>query len=124
MKKKITVLHQYNYQFLPKHGETNNDASITVQGEAYSIAELYRRSTGGINDTLQREGFYPEDVTFDDIDLEKISRLDLTEIEENKLDLLRLELNEALEKKKEANDSEEDSNKKTDEDQKDELPEE
>lgn len=103
-------------------GEVNEQPSLTIPDEAYTIQEIFERSASGLIDTTQtRQGYYPDDSEFDDIDLEKISRLDFTEIEEHKLDLLENEI--ALFKKskedvKESAKEKSDSNKSSDTEEK------
>lgn len=82
------------------YSKTEGD-SLTVPNEAYTIREIYERSAGGLMSTqgLIRDGYYPEESEFDDVDLEKISRLDFTEIQEEKLRLLNSEISSHLKKR-------------------------
>lgn len=106
----MKIVHQYNYELLDKHKETVQGESLTVPNEAFSIKEIMERSMKGLNDpSLIRQEHYQDDSDFDDVDLEKISRLDLAEIEEYKLNLLYDE----IQKIKKKSDKAEGTTKKT-----------
>ena len=53
--------------------------SLTIPNETYTIPELIRRFTKGIDDGITRPTTYQEGVTHDDIDMEKFSRLDIND---------------------------------------------
>lgn len=67
--------------------ETNTDPSETVQNDAYTIAELLKRSQTGNVPPIQRMGQYHEDVSHDtDIRIEAPD-FDLSDVTEIKLEI-------------------------------------
>jgi len=82
--------------------ENTVGASLTVPDESYSIKELINRHQNGLPINLNVHGEYEDEVDFDDHDREKISSLDLTEIDQimetNKQ--LMLKLKQALDEQK------------------------
>lgn len=58
--------------------ETNTGKSLTVQDDTMSIKEILDRYTRGIEPPI-RGGEFLENDDHDDIDLEKLSRADVTE---------------------------------------------
>ena len=99
-KPKIEITNRLNY--VPKDEFYTHPVgeSKTVIGEAYTIQELYERASGGLIDSVYRNAEYDEDPEHDDIDLMKISDMDLTEIAEAKELLLKREVELSLDKKR------------------------
>ena len=67
-----------------KTGETNTLPSLTIVGEDYTIQELLEKHTRGIMPQIGRESFFSEDPTFDSPDLNKLSKMDITDKNEQK----------------------------------------
>jgi len=66
MKKKIpTYRTPSNYHLHPRVYEKNDDPSMTIPGESYSIRELLEKQTQGIMPPIHRQQIYDENPTFD-----------------------------------------------------------
>lgn len=81
-----------NYDFKVDKGEVNTSPSLTVEGEAYTVAELLIKHTNGIYPNIGRIGTF-EDQNFDGVDLEKVGSMDLAEVDEIK-EVNSLKINE------------------------------
>lgn len=91
MKNRIIVTpHTYQYK---KPYETPHGESLTVQGDSFTIPELYARNSSGIK-TKPKPEYYSENPSIEDIDMEKTQRLDLIErhelLEQTKLEIARI----------------------------------
>lgn len=68
----------------PTKGEINNEPSQTIQGETYTIRELYEKGTKGLDINVNRSPIWGEDEpTHDSLDLMSVANLDLAEIQEH-----------------------------------------
>lgn len=72
-------VNQYTYRFDTVENETITKPSMTVQGEAYSVQELYEKFSAGQVPSIYRAGTYSDDASFDDPDLRKVNDMDLDE---------------------------------------------
>jgi len=68
--------------YVQEKGEFNDSPSMTVEGEAYTIQELYERSAGHLKEENIRQEIYDDDPTHDDVDYNEIRNADLTEKQE------------------------------------------
>lgn len=88
----------YNNRLIPSRGEVNNDPSMTIPGQSYTIKEILERFTNGQSLNIQKTGSYQENPDFDDITLNSNTIQDLTDFDEvitlnkNKINLLSAEL--------------------------------
>lgn len=71
--------NQFNYNHSSVRGERITQPTKTIQGEAYTIQELYRKFATGQIPPIHREGDYMDDVTFDDPDIRKVTDMDMVE---------------------------------------------
>ncbi|WNK13157.1 MAG: hypothetical protein [Microvirus sp.] len=62
-----------------KDGLITKKPSKTIQGEAYTIADLLIKHANGIIPAVSLQGLYDEDPTHNDEDMSKTSHLDLAE---------------------------------------------
>jgi len=72
----------------------NKDENTTIPGETYTINDLIRRHSQGLQDNLGKEPIFQDqdDISHNSHDWEKISRLDLvdkSEISEENINALR-----------------------------------
>lgn len=79
--KQYKIEFQNNYNYVEEKGEVNNEPSMTVQEDSFTIQQLMERHLAG----MPLEGkttmdFESEDE--DDLDLESFNRMDLTEKDE------------------------------------------
>jgi len=79
-KKSKRVVHHI-YSVKPEIRKPSKLPSATIQGEAYTIPELFQRANSGIKINTN-EPIYQDNPNHDDIDLEKIKNLDLVERDE------------------------------------------
>lgn len=96
------IIRRWNDHFHPSevdHLETIPGDSKTIKGEAYTIQELFARTSSGLHDTYFDDQVYDEDPDFDDIPMHNIHRMDITEIEEARMALLNREVELKLREK-------------------------
>jgi len=74
--------HQYNYVPHPEYYETNNEPSLTVPDQSYTIKELLMRFTSGGMPAIAKTGTYEEDPTFEDLDPTRLGDFDLADLTE------------------------------------------
>nr|QJB18819.1 MAG: hypothetical protein [Microvirus sp.] len=80
--KKIRIMTQYDFDDLERFKEINDQPSMTIVGEAYTIRELLEKHVNGIDVNIGRTPVYNSQTDWDDIDLEKYANMDLTEKDE------------------------------------------
>ncbi|QCQ85145.1 hypothetical protein [Blackfly microvirus SF02] len=69
-------------EYVPSQGEQPVGVSMTEPGLGINLKELVERFilTGGVEEGITREGYYPdEDSDFDDDDLEAVNRMDIAD---------------------------------------------
>jgi len=96
-KKKARGKHPW--QSIPEKGRIFKGESKTIPGESFTIKELIKRQAGGIIDQRQQEEYYDDNPSHESPDLEKVSQMDLTEVQELKKDTINTELEKAVEEK-------------------------
>lgn len=62
-----------------EEGEINLEPSKTIQGETYTIRELLRKHQSGAMPDVARNPIWEDTDDFESLDLQKISRLDISE---------------------------------------------
>lgn len=73
------------YRRLPEDvvpGSQNSGVSKTIPGETLTIRELLIKHTQGLEQQIQNEPIYVDDVTHESFDLSKIHNMDLAEKQE------------------------------------------
>lgn len=81
MGKQLKIRYKHTFENLLSEGETNNLPSETIEGESYTIRELYQRHARGIDITGHNpeDAVFDEDVSHDSLDRSKFKQLDLVE---------------------------------------------
>lgn len=78
-KAKSRIRNIYNLERKKEHYETPKGQSMTLPNEALSIQEILNKWTHGIDPMLTKNPAYVDEADIDDIDLEAVQRMDLTE---------------------------------------------
>lgn len=78
-KRKTRIISQLDFVLFPKYKEKNVGISMTVPDESMTIREIMKKHVSGmrIADSLQRQGYYEEDVDHDSPDMEKVKNQDI-----------------------------------------------
>jgi len=101
--KKIKMRTKYTYDHTKSEMEINLDPSLTVEGEAHTIRELFQRSAGQLADSIYRHEI-PSlgEASHDDHDLEKVLQADMVEKDESLSEALKMDKEEYIKKKAKA----------------------
>lgn len=70
---------RYNATKFPIKGEYNEEVSLLIVGQAYTIKELMEKFTRGISPAITKLGYGTENPDFDDIDETALPDYDISE---------------------------------------------
>lgn len=99
-KRRIRTPDNYNFKKDSVFQE-NNDPSCTIQGEAYTIAELYQKYGRGLSLETYRNAIYDsDDVDFDSPDMSEVARMDIVDQQLTLNESLQRDVENTVERKK------------------------